>query len=104
MKSFCVVAAIFLLAVGCNYSTSAKQLSKSDIEAKLAKSQKWHDVSLTDVSDGRFTGSAVTETGEKIAVEVKQTPNSLSTDWKHSDGSDGGHSEESGWQVSVHVE
>jgi hypothetical protein len=89
MKSLFIAGSISLLFfAGCK---RPGDLSKSEVEETMAASNKWHDVSLNGPIDGRYTGTALTENGAKITVEVHQTANDLSTDWKNADGSRGGH-------------
>ena len=89
MKSLFIAGSICLLfIVGCKWPGD---LSKREVEEAIAESNKWHDVSLNGPIDGRYTGTAVTENGAKITIEVHQTANDISTDWKNADGSPGGH-------------
>jgi hypothetical protein len=89
MKSLFIAASICLFfIVGCKRPS---ELSKSEVQETIAESNKWHDVSLNEPIDGRYTGTALTENGAKITIEVHQTADDLSTDWKNADGSAGGH-------------
>ena len=101
MKSLVISIGICLLLIlGCQKTVGS--LNKSEVEKTIAKSNKWRDVSLNDPVDGWYTGSAVTETGEKLNLKVHQTSDMLSTDWKNADGSGGGNSK-TGWGSSVSV-
>ena len=79
-----------LLFSGCTRKLPA-ELTKSEVEAKIRATQKWRDVSLQGPIDGKYTGKAVTEDGKKLNLNVHQSTDGISTDWKNADGSGSGN-------------
>ena len=67
------LAVVIVSAVGCfkfeSHSVSGKdpgELSKDELQDKVAEKNKWKSVSLDDGEDGVFEGTAVTESGEEL--------------------------------------
>ncbi len=91
INMFRTIAIMVAIAVaGCNSNSDVSR--KHDVEAKLAQSNKWHDVSLQESANGGYTGTAVTSKGELLNVEVEQTTSSISASWKNANGRGSGGS------------
>jgi len=60
---------------GCARKTGPnRQLSKSEIEADIAKSCQLHEVTLTEETPGHFNGTGKNAQGKEVKVEVVQEP------------------------------
>ena len=83
-RSSVVMAAI--LVAGCSQPPPKGGATKDELEAKIAESNNWRDVSLQESTDRGYKGTAVTSEGKSLNIEVGESSGGISVQWKRADG------------------
>jgi hypothetical protein len=81
-------------------SQSATELTKEELERKIAEANNWKSVSLDEGKQYGFAVTAVTESGEELKVDVQKTDKGIRTKWTNADGQGGGESTHE-WNWSI---
>lgn len=103
------LAIVIVSAVGCfkfeSHSVSGKdpgELTKDELQDKIAEVNKWKSVSLEEGENGVFAGTAITEGGEELKLVVHQSEKEIRTKWTDATGGGGGELTQS-WSATRSV-